>query len=223
MTKHSTAQHGRVKWQPPRGLKPRGSFLDRCCQCPCPCSEPLPTHATTRDPPTLAGKSGSVSSAAFPWVLMRTRFCLCLPRMESLLPLLLWKSCNQIPLAFKVRFSGDFPVLLLDPQDRKPDMGLRIFRTVGEFLGYYRSPVCGLPTQQVSAKLLGHARFFATLWTAARQVSLSITNSQSLFKLMCIKLVMKSNHLILCHHLLLLPSIFPSIRIFSKESVLRIR
>ena len=60
-------------------------------------------------------------------------------------------------------------------------------------------------------------------WTAARQASLSITNSQSLLKLMSIQSVMPSNHLILCHPLLLLPSIFPSIRVFSKESVLCIR
>ena len=62
-----------------------------------------------------------------------------------------------------------------------------------------------------------------TPWTAARQASLSITNSQSLLKLMSVKLVMPSNHLILCHPPLLLPSIFPSIRVFSNESVLRIR
>ena len=60
-------------------------------------------------------------------------------------------------------------------------------------------------------------------WTAARQASLSITNSQSLLKLMSIELVMPSNHLIVCHLLLLPPSIFPSIRIFSSESVLHIR
>ena len=60
-------------------------------------------------------------------------------------------------------------------------------------------------------------------WTAAHQASLSITNAQSLLKLTSIKLVMPSNHLILCHPLLLLPLIFPSIRVFSKESVLRMR
>ena len=64
---------------------------------------------------------------------------------------------------------------------------------------------------------------FVTPWTAACQAFLSITNSQSLLKLMFIKLVMPSNHLILCRPLLLLPSIFPSIRVFSNESVLRIR
>ena len=60
-------------------------------------------------------------------------------------------------------------------------------------------------------------------WTAARQASLSITNSQSLLKLMSIELVMPSNHLIRCHPLLLLPSIFPCIRLFSNGSALRIR
>ena len=64
---------------------------------------------------------------------------------------------------------------------------------------------------------------FATPWTAQCQVSLSITNSRSLLKLMSIELVMISHHLILCHPLLLPPSIFPSIRIFSNESVLHIR
>ena len=60
-------------------------------------------------------------------------------------------------------------------------------------------------------------------WTAARQASLSITNSPSLLKLMYIELVMPSNHLILCHPLLLLPSTFPSIRVFSNESVLHVK
>ena len=64
---------------------------------------------------------------------------------------------------------------------------------------------------------------FVTLWTALHQASLSIANSQSLFKLMSIESVMPSNHLILCHPLLLLPSIFPSIRVFSTESFLHIR
>ena len=63
----------------------------------------------------------------------------------------------------------------------------------------------------------------ATPWTAARQASLSITNPWSLPKLMSIELVLSSNHLILCHPLLLLPSIFPSIRVFSNESGLCIR
>ena len=79
------------------------------------------------------------------------------------------------------------------------------------------------PLKGSSVQSLSHVRFFATSWTAARQASLSITNSQSWLKLMSIKLVMPSNHLILCCLLLLLPSIFPSIKIFSNESALRIR
>ena len=74
-----------------------------------------------------------------------------------------------------------------------------------------------------SVQLLSHAWLFATSWTAACQASLSFTVSQRLLKLMSIELVMPSNHLILCHPLLLLPSIFPSIRVFSNDSVLRIR
>ena len=76
---------------------------------------------------------------------------------------------------------------------------------------------------QVQVQLLSHVWLFATPWTAAHQASLSISNSQSLLKLMSIELVMPSNHLILCHPLLLPPSIFPSIRVFSSESALRIR
>ena len=74
-----------------------------------------------------------------------------------------------------------------------------------------------------SVQSLSRVRLFVTPWIAARQASLSITNSQSLLKLMSIESVMPSSHLILCHPLLLLPSIFPSIRVFSNESVLRIR
>ena len=75
----------------------------------------------------------------------------------------------------------------------------------------------------ISVHLLSCVQLFATPWTAACQASLSITNSQSLLKLMSIESVMPSSHLIFCHPLLLLPSIFPSIRVFSNESVLCIR
>ena len=85
-------------------------------------------------------------------------------------------------------------------------------------IGYYTSKV-----QFNSVQLLSHVPLFASPWTAAHQDSLSITNSRSLLKLMSIELVMPSNHLILCHPLLLLPSVFPSIRVFSNESVLCIR
>ena len=74
-----------------------------------------------------------------------------------------------------------------------------------------------------SVQSLSRIRLFATPWTAAHQASLSITSSQSLPKLMPIESAMPSNHLILCRPLLLLPSIFPSIRVFSNESALRSR
>ena len=74
-----------------------------------------------------------------------------------------------------------------------------------------------------SVQSLSHVWLFVTPWTAAHQASLSITNSQSLLTLTSIESVMPSNHLILDHPLLLPPSIFPSIRVFSKESVLHIR
>ena len=78
------------------------------------------------------------------------------------------------------------------------------------------------PFQFSSVQSLSHVRLFAMPWTAEHQASLSITNSWSLLKLMSIELVMPSSHLILCHPLLL-PSIFPSIRVFSDESALHIR
>ena len=78
-------------------------------------------------------------------------------------------------------------------------------------------------SQFSSVQSLSRVRLFTTSWTAARQASLFITNSQSSLKLMPIESVMPSSHLILCHPLLLLPSIFPSIRVFSNKSVLCIR
>ena len=74
-----------------------------------------------------------------------------------------------------------------------------------------------------SVQSLNHVRLFAAPRTSARQASLSITNSRSLLRLMSIESVTPPNHLILCHPLLLLSSIFPSIKVFSNESVLRIR
>ena len=73
-----------------------------------------------------------------------------------------------------------------------------------------------------SVQLLSRVQLFVTPWTAAHQASLSIANSQSLLKLSSIESVMPSSHLILCHPFLLLPSIFPSIRFFTNESVLHI-
>ena len=90
-------------------------------------------------------------------------------------------------------------------------------------MGHTDGIEAGRSIQFSSVQSLSRVQLFATPWTAACQTSLSITNFQSLLKLMSIESVMPSNHLILCHPLLLLPSIFPSIRVFSNESVLRMR
>ena len=88
----------------------------------------------------------------------------------------------------------------------------------------YWFPVCNLSKLNLSSdQSLSHVRLFAIPWTAAPQASLFITNSRSLPKLMSIELVMPPNHLILCRPLLLSPAIFPSIRVFSSESPLRMR
>ena len=106
----------------------------------------------------------------------------------------------------------------------------RIFPTQGSNLRLLRLlhwQACSLPLYHLfqfnSVQSVSRVRLFATPRTAARQASLSITNSRSLPKLMSIESVMPSNHLNLCHPLLLLPSIFPSIRVFSNESALHIR
>ena len=84
--------------------------------------------------------------------------------------------------------------------------------------------VSNRPTSDLSSvQSLSGVRLFATPWIAACQASLSVTNSQSLPKFMSIELVMQSSHIILCRPLLLLHSIFPSIRVFSNESALRMR
>ena len=93
----------------------------------------------------------------------------------------------------------------------------------GERQRMFKMPRVGGHSQLSSVQSLSCVWLFLTLWTAAHQASLSITNSQSLLKLMSLESVMTFNHLILCRPLLLLPSIFPNIRVFSNESVLRIR
>ena len=87
----------------------------------------------------------------------------------------------------------------------------------------YSGFIINLDIWWVVVQLLSHVWLFATPWTAICQASLSFTISQNLLKLMSIESVMPSNHLILCHPLLLPPSIFPSIRVFSNESALHIR
>ena len=97
---------------------------------------------------------------------------------------------------------------------------LLLFR--GHLLGFLTGKT-GVLEGFSSVQSLSHVRLFATPWTTARQASLSITNSWSSPKPMSIESVMPSNHLILCHPLLLLPSIFLSIRVFSNESAFHIR
>ena len=104
-------------------------------------------------------------------------------------------------------------------QDFKEAAVLRILRLELQPVSW---PRCFL-AHFSSVQLLSRVQLFVTPWTAACQGSLSITNSRSLLKLMSIESVMPSNHLILCRPLLLPPSIFASIRVFSSESVLRIR
>ena len=104
------------------------------------------------------------------------------------------------------------------------DLGLPHCRQILYRLSHQGSPYINVCLMTISVQFSRSvASDSVTPWTTARQTSLSITNSWSLVKLMSIESVMPSNHLILCHPLLLPPSIFPSIRVFSNESVLRIR
>ena len=98
-------------------------------------------------------------------------------------------------------------------------MTVYLQKTLKSFRNFFFHFQCNVAQHSVQVSLIG---LLVTPWRTAHQVSLSITNSLSLLKLMFIKSVIPSNHLILCHPLLLLPSIFPSIRIFSNESVLNI-
>ena len=109
--------------------------------------------------------------------------------------------------------------LVVTLEIHSPVIALHIKSTIGH------TSISSMSSYHVhsSVQLLSHVQLFATSWTAAHQISLSITNSWSLLKLMPIQLVMPSSHLILCHPLLLLPPIFSSIRVFSNESALRIR
>ena len=117
-------QHWRLQapwwgeWQTLGGLTPRSTSQNFCCQCPCPCGEPQPPPASAGDPPTLVGRSGSVSYGVTdpsPWVLMHTLLYVCPPRVESLFPPVLLKSCSQIPLVFKVWFSRNSSSQVLCP------------------------------------------------------------------------------------------------------------
>ena len=91
------------------------------------------------------------------------------------------------------------------------------------YIGWYKVKNHRSSTEFSSVQSLSHVQFFETPCTAARQPSLSVTNPWSLVRFMSMESVMPSNHLILCHPVILPPSVFPSIRVFSNESVLHIR
>ena len=112
---------------------------------------------------------------------------------------------------------------ILSLQSRHSGTSLKLdsLNNFRQALGYRNGPLSP-GSGVISVQLLSHVQLLATPWTAASQASLSITNSPSLLKLMSIKLVMPSNYLILCSPLLLLPSIFSSIRVFLNESVLQV-
>ena len=106
---------------------------------------------------------------------------------------------------------------------KKKRIQVRLCASIAGSMGLIPGQGTKIPHDAQSVQLLSRVWLFAMPWTAARQASLSITNSQSLLKLRSIDSVMPSNHLILCHSLLLPPLIFPSIKGFSSESVLHIR
>ena len=133
-------------------FRQKGTFPDSCCQSSHPYDEPLLTHTSTGDPPTLAGGFGSVScgvTVPFFWVLVHARFCLCPPSLECLFPLFLWKSCDQIHLCFKIRFPGDSQSLCWVPRLGSLTWGSKPSQQCDNFFLYYCSPVCGSPIWRV--------------------------------------------------------------------------
>ena len=121
-------------------------------------------------------------------------------------------------MAVAKRKGSEKPVKMKQMKVQVPAWGPQIEQTT-----LLASPVYIGQAQCSLVQSLSHVRLFATQWIAARQASLSITNSQSSHELMCIDSVMPSSHLILCRPLLLLPPILPRIRVFSNESTLLMR
>ena len=134
---------------------------------------------------------------------------------------------HQAPLSMEFSRQEYWRWLPLPPPGDLPNLGIELASLMSPALAgrFFTTRATGkaLFPMFSSGQLLNHVLLFVSPWTAAHQASLSITNSLSLLKLMSIESVMPSNHLILCHPLLLLPSIFPSIRVFTNESALRIR
>ena len=125
-------------------------------------------------------------------------------------------SCEENCLSFWLTVGFSSKSIALTGEQTKVE-----FRILGGHSAHHNSNIVLL--QFGSVQSLSRVRLFAIPWTEAHQASLSITNSQSLLKLMHIESVMPPNHLILCRPLLLLPSVFPSVRVFSNESALLIR
>ena len=128
--------------------------------------------------------------------------------------MLQWESESTYPFNILLSFSMDIT--------KSEILWQFIFSVLGTAILFSILTV-SISVQFSSFPSLSHVWLFVTPQTAAHQACLSITNSRDLFKFMSIELVMSSNYLILCHHLLFLPSIFPSITVFSNESVLHIR
>ena len=143
------------------------------------------------------------------------------------LSVILWTIACQAPLSIEFSRQEYGSGLLCLPPGDLPDPGIESRSLTSPALTgrFFTTSTTWEATHSTfsSVQLLGRVRLFATPWSAACQASLSITNSWSLLKLMSVESVMPSNHLILCRRLLLLPSIFPSIRVFSNESALCIR
>ena len=137
-------------------------------------------------------------------------------------PMRLTSILQQLP-PLKLKISQVFCIAMrnLDRLDLSGLKHSQIRTSLAIFLIF--NPIRMFTRRFSSVQSLSHVQLFVTPWIAARQASLSITNSWSLLKLMSIESVMPSNNLILCHPLLLLPSIFLGISIFSNESVLHIR
>ena len=136
---------------------------------------------------------------------------------------MLWKCCTQDASKFGKLSSGHRTgkgQFSFQYQRRAMSKNVQTTAPLHSFHMLARS--CSKSFKFSSLQSLSHVRLFATPWTAVRQASLSITNSQSLLKLMSTESGMPSNHLILCRPIFLPPSIFPSIRVFSNESVLHI-
>ena len=138
----------------------------------------------------------------------------------------LWTVACQAPLSMGCPWHEYWSGLPFPSPGDLPDPGIEPMSPVlagGFFTTGPPETLCSVNNFTLSIQLLSRVWLFATPWTAERLASLSITNFQSLLKFMSFESVMPSNHLILCRPLLLPPSIFPRIRVFSNESILHIR